>query len=96
MYVVIMAWVYVALMMGVAEATSPNGTVLGAVITVALYGALPLSLVVYIMGTPARKRAIRMRETLQREGAAPPQSALEPDTDSHSPANAIAPVREES
>ena len=45
MYLVLIAWFYVALMMAVAEATSPVGTVLGAVFTFLLYGALPMLVV---------------------------------------------------
>ena len=33
MYLIVIAWIYVVLMMSVAEATNSNGTVLGAVIT---------------------------------------------------------------
>jgi hypothetical protein len=62
MFIVPIAWLYVAMMMAVAEATSTNGTVLGAIFTFLLYGLLPVGLVVYLMGTPARKRAIRARE----------------------------------
>ena len=55
MYLVAIAWGYVVLMMAVAEATAPNGTVLGAVFTFLLYGVLPLSIVLYILGTPSRR-----------------------------------------
>jgi hypothetical protein len=66
MYIVPIAWIYVALMMSVAEATSSNGTVLGALMTFFLYGLLPVVLVLYIMGTPGRKRLLRARETEER------------------------------
>ncbi|MDZ7858599.1 hypothetical protein [Sphaerotilus sp.] len=56
MYLVAIAWLYVTLMMALAEATSPQGTVLGAIFTFALYGALPLGLVLYLLGTPMRRR----------------------------------------
>ena len=56
MYLVAIAWVYVVLMMAVAEATAPNGTVLGAIFTFLLYGVLPLSIVLYMLGTPSRRR----------------------------------------
>ena len=62
MYIVAIAWLYVTLMMAVAEATASNGTVLGAVITFVLYGLLPLGILLYIMGTPGRRRAIKARE----------------------------------
>ena len=91
MYLVAIAWLYVTLMMAVAEAMAPGGTVLGAIVTFMLYGLLPLSIVLYILATPARKRARRARE----EAA----SAVDPDTGGHAPAGAeqrrVAPVREE-
>ena len=67
MYLVLIAWMYVALMMAVAEATSPIGTVFGAIVTFVLYGALPMGVVAYIMGSPARKRAIKAKEMAERE-----------------------------
>ena len=45
MYLIVIAWTYVTLMMAVAEATSPVGSVLGAVVTFLLYGALPMVVV---------------------------------------------------
>jgi membrane protein implicated in regulation of membrane protease activity len=56
MYLVAIAWMYVAVMMAIAEATHSQGTLLGAIITLLLYGVLPLALVLYIMGAPARRR----------------------------------------
>jgi membrane protein implicated in regulation of membrane protease activity len=56
MYLVAIAWLYVTLMMALAEATHPHGTVLGAIVTFALYGAGPLSLVLYLLGTPLRRK----------------------------------------
>jgi hypothetical protein len=56
MYLVAIAWIYVVLMMAAVEATSKNGTVLGALVTLVLYGALPLGLVMYLMGAPLRSR----------------------------------------
>ena len=58
MLIVALAWIYVALMMAVAEATSTQGSVLGAVITFVLYGVLPLSILMYLMATPARRAAL--------------------------------------
>lgn len=69
MYLVVIAWIYVALMMAVAEATNTTGTLLGAVITFVLYGAAPVSLVVYLMGSPSRRRHIKAREAAEREAA---------------------------
>ena len=62
MYLVVIAWMYVVLMMSVAEATNTTGTILGAVITFLLYGVGPVALVAYLMGTPARRKAIKKQE----------------------------------
>ena len=59
MYLVVIAWMYVVLMMSVAEATNSTGTVLGALLTFILYGMLPISIVVYLMRAPARNKAIK-------------------------------------
>lgn len=62
MWIVAIAWIYVALMMALAEATSPQGTYLGAVITFVFYGVAPTALVMYLLGTPGRRRARRQAE----------------------------------
>lgn len=89
MYIVPIAWLYVAFMMSVAEATNSNGTVLGAIFTFLLYGALPVSIVMYIMGTPGRKRAIRARENAQR------LASLQPDEGGLTPTDTIPAVGKE-
>jgi heme exporter protein D len=84
-------------MMAVAEATNSNGTVLGAVVTFLLYGVAPVSLVVYLMATPARRRAIRAREQAAREAAiraAQPVSDA-PDGGGEAAAGPVPPVGEE-
>lgn len=95
---VVVGWLYVVLMMSVAEATSSNGTVLGAVFTFLLYGVGPLAIVVYIMGTPGRKRAIRAREKEEldaRAAAEAAQRSADPDAGGKPPADAVPPVRKE-
>lgn len=98
MYLVIIGWLYVALMMAVAEATNSTGSILGAVVTFVLYGLLPIALLAYLMATPARKRAIKAREAAQREAAAAAALAsirsAEPDARGEAAADAVAPVRE--
>ena len=69
MYVVVIAWLYVVLMASVAEAVNSTGTVLGAIITFLLYGILPLGIVVYIFGTPGRKRLLHARAIAERAEA---------------------------
>lgn len=94
MYLIVIAWIYVVLMMSVAEATNSNGTVLGAIITFVLYGALPVALVVYLMGTPARNKAIKRREAeLNRLAASRSDTGTVPANDKAviSTAESIAP-----
>ena len=99
-HLIVIGWLYVALMMAVAEATNTTGTVLGAIFTFLLYGLAPVALVVYLMGTPARRRAIRQRELEAQEAArraaaeAAAGSGL-PDQGGEAPADAVAPVRKE-
>lgn len=102
MYLVVIAWLYVVLMMAVAEATNTTGTVLGALITFVLYGAAPVALVVYLMGSPARRKALRDRERAENAAhaaaaaaASPAPSAAQPDAGSQAPADAVATVRKE-
>lgn len=107
MYLIVIAWLYVTLMMAVAEATNTTGTVLGAIVTFVLYGLLPMGIVVYIMGTPSRKRAIKQREQAEQAAWDAEQAALQaaqadsaaPDAGGETPAAAedggVAPVRKE-
>lgn len=62
MYLVAIGWLYVALMMAVAEANHPSGTLLGGIVTFLFYGLLPTALVMYLMGTPLRRKANREHE----------------------------------
>lgn len=67
MWIVAIAWMYVALMMAVSEAVSPVGSVLGAIITLLFYGVLPTALVMYVLGTPQRRKARRVRQAAEEE-----------------------------
>ena len=67
MYIVPIAWLYVALMMSVAEATNTNGSILGGILTFILYGILPISIIVYVMGAPNRKKARLAAEEAQNK-----------------------------
>ncbi|MDE2082480.1 MAG: hypothetical protein KGI90_14110 [Burkholderiales bacterium] len=82
MVIVAIAWIYVVLMMAIAEAMSSQGSILGAVFTFLLYGVLPLSVVLYLMATPARRRR-------RAAASAAPDGGREPTGD------AVAPEREE-
>ena len=92
MHIVAVAWLFVALLMTLAEATSPQGTVLGAFFTLLLYGLLPLSIVLYLMGTPMRRRARRAAEAAADAAAA---SGRDGDGSGHAAGDPVAPEREE-
>jgi hypothetical protein len=87
-YLVALAWIYVVLMVAVAELTAPQGSWLGAFFTLVGWGVIPLAIVLYIVGTPARRRARRAAE-------ATATSAADPDRSGHAAGDAVAPEREE-
>ena len=108
MYLIVIAWMYVVLMMSVAEATSSTGTLLGALVTFFLYGVGPLALVMYLLGAPARSKAIKQRNALALAAlkapagdvdTSPQAASVEPDAGGHAPGGApdggVAPVRKE-
>lgn len=66
MHIVPIAWMFVVILMSVAEATSTQGTLLGAFFTLVLYGLIPLAIVMYLLGTPTRWRARRRAEAAER------------------------------
>lgn len=89
MYLIVIGWLYVTLLMALAEAFSSQGSVLGAIITFVLYGLLPMGLLVYLMGTPLRRKAIRKSEQLAREAYVAARSSTDsitqPDASGHAP-----------
>ena len=91
MYIVPIAWIYVALMMAIAEANHSNGTILGAIITFFLYGVGPVALVLYFMGAPARRRAIKAKEAAEMAERA---NSIKPDTSGHASTDAVSSVGE--
>jgi heme exporter protein D len=95
MYIVVIAWLYVAVLMALAEGLSSNGTWLGASVTFLLYGLLPVSVVAYIMGSPMRRKA-RLKQEAKELAAQ--QQLQPPDARGHAPSAAqdggVAPVRE--
>lgn len=93
MYIVVIGWLYVALMMSVAEAGNTNGTLLGAIVTFLLYGVGPVGLVVYLMLEPARKRRRKAADAALRQAASALASA-QPDAGGEAAADAVAAVRE--
>ncbi|SPA00594.1 conserved hypothetical protein [Cupriavidus taiwanensis] len=69
MYIVAIGWLYVALMMAITE-----HNVVAGVATFLMYGVAPVALVLYIMGTPGRRRRRRKAEA---EAEAEAERALE-------------------
>ena len=94
MQIVAIGWAYVVLMMVLAEALGPGGSVLGAVVTLSLYGVLPLSIVLYVGGARSRARARRLAEAAERAEAIA-SGDVDPGRGGQPPGDAVAPVREE-
>ncbi|MDQ0571030.1 membrane protein implicated in regulation of membrane protease activity [Variovorax paradoxus] len=102
-HLIVIGWLYVVVMMAVAEATNTTGTVLGAIFTFLLYGLAPVALVVYLMGAPGRRRAVKQREAEAQEAArraaageaAAKEGSHLPDQRGEAPADAVPPVRKE-
>lgn len=61
MYLVAIAWMFVVVCMAAVEATTSS--LFGALGTLLFYGLLPLGLVLWLLGTPQRRR--------NRDGQAP-------------------------
>ena len=86
MYIVAIAWLYVVVLMALAEGLAAGGSWLGAAVTFVLYGLVPGSIALYLVGTPARRAA-------RRRAAA--SGGSDPDGGGHPAGDPIAPVREE-
>jgi len=61
MYVIAIGWLYVTLLMAATEANLTAG-----VLTFVLYGAAPLALLLWLFGTPQRKRNRLARENIDQ------------------------------
>lgn len=57
MYIVAIGWLYIAILMAATEVS-----VVAGVMTFVFYGLAPLALVLWLMGTPRRRRARRERD----------------------------------
>lgn len=99
MHIIALGWMFVVVLMALAEATSGQGTVLGAIVTLLLYGVLPLCIVLYILGTPMRRRARQRADAAQQQAhddlATPPSSGPQGDAGGHPTGAPLAPEREE-
>ncbi len=91
MPLVAIAWLYVVSVVAVVEATSTQGTWLGALATWVFYGVLPLAIVGYLFFTPARRRRRKAREALLSDA----RPRVDPDQGGLATGEAIPPIREE-
>lgn len=62
MYIIAIGWLWVALMMAIME---PN--VVAGVLSFTFYGLLPCLLLLWLLGTPARRRRLAAREQASLE-----------------------------
>lgn len=90
---IVVGWLYVAMMMAVAEAGHANGSLLGALATFVLYGVGPVALIVYLMGRSARRAARQRREAAAAAAAA--AASGQPNGGGEAAAPTIAPERKE-
>ena len=90
MVLIAIAWIYVVLMVAVVEATSAQGTLIGAFFTLLLCGVLPLGIVGYLVLSPARKRARRAAQASSVEAI-----GRDPDDRGHAAGDPVAPERKE-
>lgn len=65
MYIVVIAWIYVVLMMSITELS-----VIAGIMTFLMYGVFPLSIILYVLGSPQRKRNRADAEKKQRDASA--------------------------
>lgn len=95
MYLIVIGWMYVVLMMSVAEATHTTGSVLGAIVTFFLYGVLPVGILVYVMRAPQRRREIKAREAAEDAARRSVDPHAGGEAAGAAQAGGVAPMREE-
>ncbi|MEY4862218.1 MAG: hypothetical protein RLZ51_313 [Pseudomonadota bacterium] len=77
MYIIAIAWIYVVLMMALTEAS-----VVAGISTFVFYGLAPLALLLWLLGTPQRRRARKAREDAEAlVSASPAASSLTETSD---------------
>lgn len=64
MYIIAIAWIYVVLLMSMTE-----HSVIAGIMTFLLYCIVPLSIILYLIGTPRRKRARQAAENAEKNGS---------------------------
>lgn len=73
MYIVVIAWMYVTLLMALAEESVVAGT-----LTFLFYGLAPLSLLLWLAGTPRRRRQRLALEDLEQARSSKVSEGLGP------------------
>lgn len=66
MYIIAIGWIYVVLMMSITEPSLVAG-----IMTLLMYGVLPLTVVLYVMRAPHRRRQKKQREQIVVEYNSP-------------------------
>ena len=85
LYLIVIAWLYVVVLMAASVATSPTGSVFAAIMTLFIYGLLPVALMVYLMTGKLRRKARLAAENLAQpteptdKGASPPPAPSSPN-----------------
>ena len=79
MHIVAIAWIYVVFMMAITEASVTAG-----IATFFLYGVFPLSIILYVLQAPERRRKRKEAEKILREkiAANPGQDTIVADPSS--------------
>lgn len=81
LHIVAIAWIYVVLMMSIAE-----HSVVAGIMTFLLYGVLPLTIILYLMNTPNRKKrqeAARHIEDSIRQESVPAKQDISDSSREH-------------
>lgn len=74
MYIIAIAWLYVALLMALTEPS-----IVGGILSFVFYGLLPCALALWLLGTPQRKRLKRQQQTLAHPHASAQPNLGEPN-----------------
>lgn len=80
MYIVALAWIYVVFMMSITEQS-----VVAGIMTFLLYGILPVAIILYVMGTPQRRRNRKNAEKI-RAAETPKEAHKQREEEPHSDA----------
>lgn len=72
MYIVAIAWIYVVLMMSITEPS-----VVAGIMTLLMYGVLPLAIILYIVRTPHRNRQKKKKEQISAQSIEPADTQKE-------------------